>query len=294
MLDLTQSISARTRAAFYLRTEGSERSAEVLGDALKLRADSALMRHELAYVLGQMGLIQSCDVLSERLSDESDDLLVRHECAEALGAIGDLGSVPVLLRHSTHPQPEIAETCKIALDLYKHREKEKAAGALKGGGSRTHHYLSVDPAPAADTVKTVEELGKDLMNTSFSLFERYRALFALRNIDTDESALMLTRGLKDTSALFRHEVAYVLGQMEKEVTAPALESVLRDTSEHRMVRHECAESLGAIGGPGVQTALRMFVEDEERVVGESCVVALDAMDYWAAFGEGAVGEGEKQ
>jgi hypothetical protein len=34
------------------------------------------------------------------------------------------------------------------------------------------------------------------------------------------------------------QVAYVLGQMEHPASVPALADVLRDTSEHRMVRHE--------------------------------------------------------
>jgi deoxyhypusine monooxygenase len=47
--------------------------------ALQQREDSALMRHELAYILGQMQNRKACDVLSKILRDESDDVLVRHE-----------------------------------------------------------------------------------------------------------------------------------------------------------------------------------------------------------------------
>ena len=55
------------------------------------------------------------------------------------------------------------------------------------------------------------------------------------------------------------------------------------TGEHRMVRHEAAEALGAIGGPKVEEILQLYLTDDERVVTESCEVALDAMDYWTTF-----------
>ena len=51
-----------------------------------------------------------------------------------------------------------------------------------------------------------------------------------------------------------------------------------------MVRHEAAEALGAIGGEKVESILQLYLTDDERVVTESCEVALDAMDYWTSFG----------
>ena len=46
-----------------------------------------------------------------------------------------------------------------------------------------------------------------------------------------------------------------------------------------MVRHECAEALGAIATQECTATLREFLKDDERVVRESCVVALDMCDY---------------
>jgi deoxyhypusine monooxygenase len=45
-------------------------------------------------------------------------------------------------------------------------------------------------------------------------------------------------GFSDPSALLKHELAYCLGQMKKTSALPALETVLRDSSEDPMVRHE--------------------------------------------------------
>lgn len=86
-------------------------------------------------------------------------------------------------------------------------------------------------------------------------------------------------GLKCSSALFRHEVAYVLGQMQHPAGSEALTKNLEDSEENSMVRHECAEALGAIATDGCMSTLRDFVKDPERVVKESCEVALDMGEY---------------
>ena len=44
-------------------------------------------------------------------------------------------------------------------------------------------------------------------------------------------------GFNSNSALLRHEVAYVLGQMQNQVAIPTLIDVLSDEDEHVMVRH---------------------------------------------------------
>jgi len=46
-----------------------------------------------------------------------------------------------------------------------------------------------------------------------------------------------------------------------------------------MVRHECAEALGAIASPECMRILEEFREDPEVVVSQSCVVALDMSEY---------------
>ncbi len=274
ILDLSNPIAKRTHVAFLLRTIGTAEAASVIAEALLLKEDSALMRHELGYILGQMQHPHVCPLLSKILADETDDVLVRHECAEALGAIGDDKSMSVLRRFSTHSAPEISETCQIAIDLINWRMQCETTDKSS--------YLSVDPAPSLSTTFSVDSLKEILMDSSKSLFHRYRAMFSLRNLNSDESALALVSGFSDSSALFRHEIAYVLGQMQRSVTIDGLSTVLRDKTEHRMVRHEAAEAMGAIGGEAVQRLLEEFRSDGEQVVEESCVVALNTIDYWAS------------
>jgi deoxyhypusine monooxygenase len=54
---------------------------------------------------------------------------------------------------------------------------------------------------------------------------------------------------------------------------------LAETTENPMVRHECAETLGAIAAEPCSYILRQYLHDKDQVVRESCEVALDMADY---------------
>ena len=86
-------------------------------------------------------------------------------------------------------------------------------------------------------------------------------------------------GFKAKSALFRHEIAYVLGQLAHEASEEALTDRLRDSNEHGMVRHECAEALGSVATDSCIKTLESYLHDGERIVRESCQVALDMAEY---------------
>ena len=197
-----------------------------------IRNDGALMRHELAYILGQIGNPYACPHLITILEDENDDILVRHECAEALGAIGSAESVPILMKYMNHKAIEIAETCQIAIDLIKWKCEQHLNSA-----SESSLYLSEDPAPPVSDNFSIEQLRDQLLDSQLSLFNRYRAMFSLRNYNNDSAALALVSGFSDSSALFRHEIAFVLGQMQRPVTIEGLALVLQKEDEHRMVRY---------------------------------------------------------
>ncbi len=279
-----ENVAKRTHAAFHLRTMATVDAMHVIAEALRQRDDSDLMRHELAYILGQMQFVEAIETLSDILQDENDSTLVRHESAEALGAIGQPSSLEVLRHYVHHSAPEIAETCQIAVDLITYRNEQKDPNQSQGGGgSAKGAFLSVDPAPSFEESQSLDDLEEIYMNTSLPLFKRYRAMFSLRDLNTDASALVLAKGLQDSSALFRHEVAYVLGQLMRSVVVPALSTCLETADEHSMVRHEAAEALGAIGGAEAEEVLARFTDHEDEVINQSCVVALDTVEYWKAF-----------
>eukprot|EP00607_Mallomonas_marina_P007718 CAMPEP_0182416866 /NCGR_PEP_ID=MMETSP1167-20130531/1246_1 /TAXON_ID=2988 /ORGANISM="Mallomonas Sp, Strain CCMP3275" /LENGTH=265 /DNA_ID=CAMNT_0024589995 /DNA_START=244 /DNA_END=1038 /DNA_ORIENTATION=- len=263
---------------------GTIEAADAIAQALLLREDGCLMRHELAYILGQMGHVEFCETLCNILKDENDDVMVRHESAESLGAIADPSCLPLLELYCHDKLPEISETCQIAVDLIKWKQSQSLISQSSEENIENipkSNYLSKDPAPALSTNNSIHELQTILLDSSLSLFLRYRAMFSLRNLNSDESALALVQGFNDNSALFRHEIAYVLGQMERPVTIPGLKRVLENKNEHKMVRHEAAEALGGIGGDEVKVILYEYEHDDESVVKDSCEVALGAIEYWS-------------
>ncbi|XP_035893073.1 deoxyhypusine hydroxylase [Anopheles stephensi] len=265
-------LKERFRALFTLRNIGGDRAVESIGRCFD--DESALLKHELAYCLGQMQDVRAIPVLTRVLADVQQEPMVRHEAAEALGAIGDSSVEETLVAFSKDPVVEVAETCEIALERVRWLKEKQAAEALKDNNP----YASVDPTPPAAS-KSVEELQRILMDESDTLFNRYRAMFALRNLRTEQATLALATGLKGKSALFRHEVAFVLGQLQEECSVPFLIENLRDPAENEMVRHECAEALGAIATDECTKVLNEYLLDEKRVVKESCEVALDMCEY---------------
>lgn len=91
--------------------------------------------------------------------------------------------------------------------------------------------------------------------------------------------LILILGLAYGSALFKHEIAFVLGQLQSPLSVPYLKASLMDETQNDMVRHECAEALGAIATEDCLNILRQYLTDQRVVVRESCEVALDMCDY---------------
>uniref|UniRef100_A0AAG5CU94 Deoxyhypusine hydroxylase n=1 Tax=Anopheles atroparvus TaxID=41427 RepID=A0AAG5CU94_ANOAO len=264
----------RFRALFTLRNIGGECALECIGRCFD--DDSALLKHELAYCLGQTQDVRAIPVLMKVLADTAQEPMVRHEAAEALGAIGDSSVEDILLQYSKDPVIEVAETCEIALERV--RWLKQNPPEKKEPLEDANPYDSVDPTPPSVS-ESVSELKDILMDDSQSLFNRYRAMFSLRNLRTEEATLALASGLRGKSALFRHEVAFVLGQLQQECSIPFLVQSLRDPEENEMVRHECAEALGAIATEECTRVLNEYLKDEKRVVKESCEVALDMSEY---------------
>lgn len=90
----------------------------------------------------------------------------------------------------------------------------------------------------------------------------------------------LARGFSDPSALFRHEIAFVFGQLSHPASIPSLVETLSNAKEASMVRHEAAEALGSLGDEeGVEDTLKRFLNDPEQVVRESVIVALDMAEF---------------
>ncbi|KAN0063171.1 deoxyhypusine hydroxylase [Thecaphora frezii] len=293
--------------------------------------DSALLKHELAYVLGQLEDVRALSTLKRVLANLAEDAMVRHEAAEAMGAISDPSVLDILNQYKSDSDVSVRETCELAISkiefdnspegkrLKEQKKLAKEHQQTSGQGGVETAFAPIDPAPAMSPAATKEAARSSadaasydassvptfrsvLLNADLSLFERYRAMFALRNVahgggDGAVSAVLaLAEGLKDTSALFRHEICFVFGELCHPASIPSMLDVLNNQNEHEMVRHEAAEALGGIveeageddkkdeqqsGYDAVMATLTRWAKDENapRVVRESCIVALDELAY---------------
>lgn len=283
-------LAQRFRALFTLKSLAGTRAIEIISKGFD--GESALLGHELAYCLGQLKDSAALPILTKVLKDENEHIMVRHEAAEAMGAIGDSAALEVLKAHLNHKEAAIRETCEIAVDKIEFDNSEA------GKAQAANQYPCIDPAPAthsplvsaahsaalptsSNTSASIPELEKTLLDPKLSLFERYRAMFALRNDGSRQAVLALAKGFEDDSALFRHEIAFVFGQLSSPDSVPSLIDVLTREKEEDMVRHEAAEALGGIATDECFPILHEYAKrmDVPRVVRESCEVALDMYEY---------------
>ncbi|KAI3648496.1 hypothetical protein MP228_006350 [Amoeboaphelidium protococcarum] len=306
LLNVDQPLATRFRALFSLKALKTDVDAVqaicAVFDEKRLKdgVDGALLKHEVAYCLGQMANNAAIPTLARVLKDQRQDSMVRHEAAEALGAIGcnefdGLNVVDLLSEYLRDDDVVVSQTCELAL------QKINCPNNDKDIMSKSNTFTSIDPAPAYPIDQfSVEQLKARLLDRSQPLFERYRAMFTLRNIGSDEAVLALADGLSRESscetvggsesvqedALFRHEIAYVFGQMRHPASVPALKKSLSDLGEVAMVRHEAAEALGSIAEEGDSQDVYELLRDKTNLAGESvdvvrdsCVVAIDMYEY---------------
>ncbi|KAL5963078.1 Deoxyhypusine hydroxylase [Taenia solium] len=282
-------------------------------------SSNALLQHEAAYCLGQRGDPSAVPDLEAALRDSRHEPIVRHEAAEALAALASAPGVDV--EHIKRVLTEfrgidivaVAETCEIGLGRIAWLQQPNKAPDPAAMCAEAEFPNTIDPSPAfePDSTFSVAELRRILLSPSSSLFARYQALFSLRNaavVSANDSTSpsphfsevveTLSESLAAPgSALLRHEVAFILGQLSITRTGNALIERLNDRQEAPMVRHEAAMALGEVAGAAeaeegdgsenslairARQALLMGCKDPEPVVRDSCALALDMADYVAS------------
>lgn len=279
--DPERQMAERFRALFTLRNLTGPQAVFWISQPL-LNDNSALLKHECAFCLGQMQDALANDVLVQVLKNTTEHPMVRHEAGEALGAIGSKESLNVLKEYSTDACIEVAQTCQLAVQRI---EWMATDGKVKTNiPEQAVVYESVDPTPPADSALSLTQLRDLLIRDDSTLFDKYTAMFALRNNGSSDAVRLLGEGLikyKDdkNNALLKHEIAYVLGQIQSPVSVPYLKELLCEKHENEMVRHECAEALGSIACEEATETLLKFRDDDVRIVKESIEVALDMVDY---------------
>ncbi|SOV24080.1 deoxyhypusine hydroxylase [Plasmodium sp. DRC-Itaito] len=295
----------------------------ILTYALK-NNDSILLRHEIAYVIGQISNEKCNNILINLLNDENENIMVRHEAAEGLAAIGSESNIPIIKKHLNDINVEVRETCELALSSLIEKNKYTTCSCINKIQPYKNNILSdntynnninsnsysqdddtndiyfhskkkfntIDPVVCisdSNNKKNVYDLIRDLNNKELALKIRYEALFLLRDMETDIALNALGEALINdkSSAIFRHELAFVLGQVLYLNSLKYLLSSLKNISEHEMVRHEVALALGSLGSLNLNSdeykiiqeqiidTLKKYSKDECVVVAESCLVGLD-------------------
>ena len=161
--------------------------------------------------------------------------LCRSQAAEALGAISATSSKDILQRYLNDPERCVRETCQIALAKieWDHSEEGQKHWSTTAKSAEQYvifslrvilvvptvcvrTYTSIDPAPPTSGLlagkaapqdaseENIAKLRDTLNDKNLPLFERYRAMFALRNIGTPAAVDALASGFNDDSALFKY------------------------------------------------------------------------------------------
>jgi deoxyhypusine monooxygenase len=307
LADASAPVEKRYNALFEARSYlSAEETVEAISGLLKSATPSILLRHEACYVLGQTGCQDAIPVLREIVASEAEHEITRHEAVEALGALGDCDCADLLEMVNAKAKPEeipLRETCELALKRI--RETSADAKTDKKSDFNTVDPVAMTAESLADlTEANIEELKNKMLSLDTALADKYSALFALRSIKdktTGESSIEACKAIayvmrhENTSALFRHELAFVIAQLafgKPDVDLVDLvASCFQNSHEHCMVRHEAAVALGSIGGLRSKEVLSDFVQKhkldeqnlEETIVFESCLVALESLKYWDAL-----------
>lgn len=205
-----------------------------------LRDPSALFRHDVAFALGQRQDADAIDALTALLEDPSEHCMVRHEAGEALGAIGTPECLVPVLRHAASSVPEVRDTCLLAQQRLEFFARQDTSGAADAAAPA--RFQSVDPTPPFPTSVTPRELVAMLIDEAAPLFDRYRALFALRDRGGDTAVAVMAQCLSESrNALLKHEIAYVLGQMQDRMAVQSLQRALK-VCVYESLAHQCNKS----------------------------------------------------
>jgi len=108
---------------------------------------------------------------------------------------------------------------------------------------------------------------------------RTRATCILVDFGGEDKVPYVAKVLKnDENELVRHEAAFSLGQLCYSSTiSPLSDATLNDPS--MFVRHEAAIALGVVGSKNAKETLEKALNDPDKAVAESAIVALSNIQF---------------
>ena len=135
----------------------------------------------------------------------------------------------------------------------------------------------------------LSQLRKVLTSESIPLARRFRALFALKYVASENPPTPQTvpaieaiaAAFTSPSALLKHELAYCLGQTRNPAAIPYLRAALQDNRQDAICRHEAAEALAALGDMASLPLLEAIrdAEGQPDAVRETCEIAVEKLKW---------------
>jgi len=114
---------------------------------------------------------------------------------------------------------------------------------------------------------------------------RTRATCILVDFGGEDKVPYIAKILKnDPNELVRHEAAFSLGQMGHHIGIKPLEDATKNDPS-MFVRHEAAIALGVIGSKDAVPTLQKALEDADKPVVESAIVALSNIEFMDKLGK---------
>ncbi|CBZ51187.1 putative PBS lyase HEAT-like repeat domain-containing protein [Neospora caninum Liverpool] len=222
------SVLFRHEATYVLGQLGCQDAGEPLLKILKDTSEHEMVRHEAAEALSALGYETSLPVLQEVAADESVPLTVRQTCELSVHSL----LTKIEEKHAaegTSPAPltpsRAATSASSPADVpaageegaVQAKNDEDLWWIREENAYRDRQFNTIDPSEPYPncTEEDLPWLTAQLLNDEEKLWSRYRALITLRNLNSPTATAMLALVLSRdaSSALLRHEIAFVLGQL---------------------------------------------------------------------------------
>ena len=283
---------AKYNALYHLRTHATPEVGQILIDSYPNLGTSSLLRHEVMYIMGQMRLPSSYPFLKAKMNDPEELPVVRHEAGEALANYHHMKEecLTEMQKHWDSPVELLKSTVRVGIHkLNNYKSDTESRYGKKYGGT-------IEPAEPFNEVELREflkiaqddqeadlvALAREKLLSSYEEvdeYPKYRICYYLRDLNSKESKrvlaeLMWKENREFISALLRHEVSFILGQIYEsdKYIVDTLKQVCYDDTEHPVVRHEAILAFWEIAKD--EELVERLKAHKDQLVRESVVCAI--------------------
>lgn len=255
----TAGVCEKYLAILALKHYKNDEAAKALEEGYPFLGESELLRHDVMYWMGQMRATNSVKFLIERVHDVNEKSVVRHEAGEALSNMIDIKEqiIPELEKHWDSPDTLLRSTVRVGVPKLKTINENSRYGKKYGGTmepaepfnqAEVEEYLAKKNIPTPTShAELLEKVHEELKKSYDDVDEwtKYRLIYFLRDTNDKRSKeilsdMLLAKNRGATSPLLRHELCFILGQVNnnEECIHAALKEASLDEEEHPVVRHE--------------------------------------------------------